>query len=121
MIQASYFAQRRFRKNQSQTIKSAAPETQAKCQPVTRPATLTVPEQAANGQKRNQDSRTPSTPNTEQNPSTKNKKLDVITNFLADQSLMSIQSLGKDELVIKLKTCISYLTDLQAAANRQQT
>ena len=59
-----------FRKNQSQKIKSAAPEKQAKRR-LPRPVTLPVPQQAANGQKKNQDSRTPSTPNTELNPSSK--------------------------------------------------
>lgn len=41
--------------------------------------------------------------------------------FLSDSSLIKPESLGKPELVSKLKTCMSYLTELQNTVNQQQS
>lgn len=114
-----------FHKQHSQKIKNAVPSKQAKRKPkqAQRPATLPFPPPATNGTKRNQDSRIPGTPsNIEQTPSLKKGKLEHITNFLADQPLDNLDSLGNDELACKLKTCISYLiSDLEATVKLQHS
>jgi hypothetical protein len=111
-----------IRKQHFQKIKNAVPSKQAQRKPkqAQRPATLPFPPPATNGT-RNQDSRTPDTPsNIEQSTSSKKGKLEHITNFLADQPLDNLDSLGNDELSCKLKTCISYLRDLERATVKLQ-